>query len=191
MCHALGDLDTAETMARRSLRSWEGNAHTEALSSLVLGSTLTSMGRFAEAVQALERAEELGRRQGSALFIGEALARRSRTHWCEGDVGAAVESASAARETAGALDEPLRGSGLALAEVLAWTIIAIKATRTTAPTSTNTSGKSFSVLRVLFPAEPALKSPIESLKALTMVGRVFIRVIIPPKVTAPAPMYLI
>lgn len=121
MCHALGDLDTAETMARRSLRSWEGNAHTEALSSLVLGSTLTSMGRFAEAVQALERAEELGRRQGSALFIGEALARRSRTHWCEGDVGAAVESASAARETAGALDEPLRGSGLALAEVLAWT----------------------------------------------------------------------
>ena len=70
-------------------------------------------------------------------------------------------------------------------------IIAIKATRTTAPTSTNTSGKSFSVLRVLFPAEPALKSPIESLKALTMVGRVFIRVIIPPKVTAPAPMYLI
>lgn len=119
MCHALGDLDAAETMARRSLRSWAGNAHTEALSSLVLGSALTSMGRFAEAVEALDHAETLGRRQGSALFVGEALARRSRTQWCEGDLGAAVASAVAAREASGLLDEPLRGSGLALAEVLA------------------------------------------------------------------------
>ena len=51
MSHALGDLATAEAMARRSLRSWTGVAHTEALSCLVLGSTLASGGRFAEALE--------------------------------------------------------------------------------------------------------------------------------------------
>ncbi len=84
MCHALGDLGAAEEMARRSLRSWTGVAHTEALSSLVLGSTLASGGRFAEALEALDRAHELGLRQGSALFVSEALARRARLHWTAG-----------------------------------------------------------------------------------------------------------
>ena len=120
MCHALGDLGTAEAMARRSLRSWAGVAHTEALSSLVLGSTLTSSGRYGEAREAFERARELGRQQGSALFVSEALARRSRLHWCEGDPDAAIADAMAARAAAGQVDEPLRGSGLALAEMLAW-----------------------------------------------------------------------
>ena len=58
MCHALGDLGTAEAMARRSLRSWVGVAHTEALSSLVLGSTLTSSGRYGEALEAFEQVTE-------------------------------------------------------------------------------------------------------------------------------------
>lgn len=119
MCHALGDLNTAEAMARRSLRSWAGVAHTEALSSLVLGSTLTSMGRYDDALGHLERARELGRQQGSALFVSEAHARRSRLHWCAGDPDMAIASAAAARSAAGRVDEPLRGSGLVLAELLA------------------------------------------------------------------------
>ena len=119
MCHALGDLGTAEAMARRSLRSWAGVAHTEALSSLVLGSTLASGGRYAEALEALERARELGLQQGSALFVSEALVRRARG--CtgrEGDPAAARAATLAARAQAGSVTEPLRASALALMEVL-------------------------------------------------------------------------
>lgn len=118
MSHALGDLATAETMARRSLHSWAGVAHTEALSCLVLGSTLTSGGRFGEALETLARAQELGLRQGSALFVSEALVRRARLHWTAGDEAAAREATLAAREQAGSVTEPLRASGLALMEVL-------------------------------------------------------------------------
>ena len=89
MSHALGDLATAEAMARRSLQSWAGVAHTEALSCLVLGSTLASGGRFGEALETLARAHQLGLRQGSALFVSEALVRRARLHWAAGDAAAA------------------------------------------------------------------------------------------------------
>ncbi|MBK6293656.1 MAG: AAA family ATPase [Rhodoferax sp.] len=118
MCLALGDLGTAEEMARRSLRNWAGIAHTQALSSLVLGSTLTSQGRFAEALEALNRAYDLGQQQGSALFMSEALARRARLHWAAGQASAAREVTLAARAQAGDIIEPLRASALALMEVL-------------------------------------------------------------------------
>ncbi len=118
MCHALGDLGVAEEMARRSLRSWAGTAHTEALSGLVLGATLTSMGRFNEALQALQRAQELGRQQGSALFVSESLSRQARLHWCAGDLAAARRDIVAARAEAGRPAEPLRASAMALTEAL-------------------------------------------------------------------------
>lgn len=118
MCHALGDLDAAGTMARRSLQSWAGVPHTEAISLLVLGSVLTSLGRFSEASQALASAEELGRQQCSRLFASEALVRRARLHWCAGDALAARQAALAACEQAGPVCEPLRGSNLALMEIL-------------------------------------------------------------------------
>ncbi|MBK9675235.1 MAG: AAA family ATPase [Betaproteobacteria bacterium] len=118
MCLALGDPATAETMARRSLQSWACVAHTEALSSLVLGSTLTSLGRFAEAVECLDRAHDLGRRQGSCLFASEALVRRARLHWCAGQPVEAREALLAARDGIGEVTEPLRASGLALMAVL-------------------------------------------------------------------------
>ncbi|MBK8865395.1 MAG: AAA family ATPase [Betaproteobacteria bacterium] len=118
MSHALGDLATAEAMARRSLQSWAGVAHTEALSCLVLGSTLASGGRFGEALETLARAHQLGLRQGSALFVSEALVRRARLHWAAGDAAAAREATLAARAQAGSVTEPLRASALALMEVL-------------------------------------------------------------------------
>lgn len=118
MCLALGDLGAAEELARRSLRSWAGVAHAQALSSLVLGSTLTSRGRFDEALQVLDRACELGRQQGSDLFVSEALARRARLHWAAGDAQAARQATLAARALAGEVTEPLRVSALALMELL-------------------------------------------------------------------------
>lgn len=116
--HALGELGTAEKMARRSLHSWAGVPHTEALSLLNLGTTLTSLGRFDDASQALAEAEKLGRQQGSTRFGGEALVRRARLHWCAGEHVAARRAALAARAEAGSVCEPLRGSNLALMEVL-------------------------------------------------------------------------
>lgn len=118
MCQALGDLGAAEELARRSLRSWGSIAHAQALSSLALGSTLTSRGCFDEALQVLDRACELGRQQGSDLFVSEALARRARLHWAATDAQAARQATLAARALAGDVTEPLRASGLALMEVL-------------------------------------------------------------------------
>ena len=80
MLHALGQLLRAEEMARRSLKSWAGVAHTETLSWLVLGTVLTSAGRDDEAMAAFDNALRMGRAQGSALFEVEALVRRARLH---------------------------------------------------------------------------------------------------------------
>ena len=78
MLNALGDLVRAEEMARRSLLTWHGVAHTETLSLLVLGSVLTSTGRHGEALASLDQALRLGREQSSAMFEAEALVRRAR-----------------------------------------------------------------------------------------------------------------
>jgi tetratricopeptide (TPR) repeat protein len=118
MCHALGDLPRAEAMARRSLDSWRGLAHTETLSLLVLGAVLTSAGRFDEARPVLEQALALGRQQGSALFAGEALARQARLAWCAGDPGMARALAAQAWSLAGDTTEPLRLSALVLMSAL-------------------------------------------------------------------------
>lgn len=118
MCHALGELERAEDMARRSLRSWVGVPHTEALSRLVLGATLLSRGCFDEAREVLDQALRIGRQQGSDLFAGEALTRLARLHWCAGEVEAARSTTAHARQLVGKLTEPLRASALALMEVL-------------------------------------------------------------------------
>lgn len=80
LLHALGDLARAEDMARRSLRSWAGVAHTETLSQLALASILTSVGRYDAALAAVNTALDLGRQQTSAMFEAEALVRRSRIY---------------------------------------------------------------------------------------------------------------
>ncbi|QTN27620.1 AAA family ATPase [Rhodoferax sp. AJA081-3] len=80
MLQALGQLPRAELMARRSLASWAGVAHTETLSWLVLGTILTSAGRHDEALAAFDNALLLGRAQASPLFEAEALVRRARLH---------------------------------------------------------------------------------------------------------------
>jgi ATP/maltotriose-dependent transcriptional regulator MalT len=89
MLHAQGELASAEDLARRSLASWRGVPHTEALSLLVLGAVLTSAGRHDEADTVLGQALMLGREQKSALFEAEALVRRARLRqqcgrWVEG-----------------------------------------------------------------------------------------------------------
>jgi tetratricopeptide (TPR) repeat protein len=119
MCHALGDLDRAEVMARRSLRSWAGVPHTLALSSLVLGATLVSRGAYDEARSVLDEARRIGQQQGSTLFVGEALVRLARLHWGAGDAQAARAATRSARKQIGAVSEPLRASALAMMEVLA------------------------------------------------------------------------
>lgn len=118
MCQALGELDRAETMARRSLASWAGVPHTLALSQLVLGATLTSRGDFAGARAALDEAERLGATQGSALFVAEARVRRARMHWCAGAPAAARAELHAARAAMAGTAQPLLASALALMEVL-------------------------------------------------------------------------
>jgi hypothetical protein len=118
MCQALGELDRAETMARRSLASWAGVPHTQALPQLVLGATLTSRGDFAGARAALDEAERLGVAQGSALFVAEARVRRARMHWCAGEAAAAREDLRAARAATEGAAQPLLSSAVALMRVL-------------------------------------------------------------------------
>jgi hypothetical protein len=118
MCQTLGELDRAEVMARRSLASWAGVPHTQALSLLVLGATLTSRGDFAAAHGALHEAERLGQAQGSALFVAEARVRRARAHWCAGDTASARAAAAGAHAAIDGTPQPLLDSALALIDVL-------------------------------------------------------------------------
>lgn len=110
MCHALGDLSRAEVMARRSLTSWAGVAHTEALSLLVLGSVLTSAGRHAQAFEALDQAEQLGVDQGSSLFVAEAQVRRAKLRLQCGQYDAALRDLDLADTALHASTDPLRVS---------------------------------------------------------------------------------
>lgn len=116
---ALGRIEEAETMARRSLRSWKGVAHTETLSLLVLGLVLTSAGRHREAEAALLQAEQLAREQSSPGFEAEALVRRSRLLLQCGRVEHARELLETAAPMLASTDEPLRVSQLVLAQVQA------------------------------------------------------------------------
>lgn len=113
MLQALGELARAEAMARRSLLSWEGVAHTETLALLMLGLTLTSAGRYGEARGVLDRALELGRSQGSALFEAEALTRRARLYWQSGRIDLAAADLAVAEPLLAESRDPLRVSHLA------------------------------------------------------------------------------
>jgi tetratricopeptide (TPR) repeat protein len=77
MLHALGELQRAELMARRSLESWRGLPHTEALSLRVLGSILSSAGRDDEARTAFDQALQRAREQSSGLLESDTLVRRA------------------------------------------------------------------------------------------------------------------
>ncbi len=118
MLHALGRLGEAETMARRSLESWAGVAHTETLSLLVLGVILTSAGRFEEADDVLQRALRMAREQGSQGFEAEALVRHARL-WIQcGRIDQASQALDLAAPLLATSPEPLRVSQLVLAQVL-------------------------------------------------------------------------
>jgi ATP/maltotriose-dependent transcriptional regulator MalT len=101
-------------MARRSLVSWAGVAHTESLSLLVLGSILTSAGRNAEALDALNQAHQLGVEQGSALFVAEAQVRRARLQLQRGQVNAALQDLDEADSALNGSTDPLRVSQYAV-----------------------------------------------------------------------------
>ncbi len=118
MCHALGDLGRAETMARRSLVSWAGVAHTEALSFLVLGAVLTSAGRHAQAFEVLDQAEQLGVDQGSRLFVAEAQVRRAKLRVQCGQYAAALDDLDSANITLHDSTDPLRVSQYAVTRLV-------------------------------------------------------------------------
>ncbi|MBL0089616.1 MAG: AAA family ATPase [Ideonella sp.] len=117
MLHALGRIDEAEAMARASLRSWAGVAHTETLSLLVLGSVLGSAGRWVEAEQALTCALMLARDQASPGFEAEALVRRARVKLLSGRAAEAQSALDTAAPLLAASQEPLRVSQLVLLQV--------------------------------------------------------------------------
>jgi tetratricopeptide (TPR) repeat protein len=119
MLQALGRIADAEAMARRSLHSWAGVAHTEALSLLVLGLVLTSAGRHAEADAALQRALAMARAQASPGFEAEALVRRARLLLQCGHAAEAQQALDAATPLLAHSPEPLRVSQLVLAQVQA------------------------------------------------------------------------
>jgi tetratricopeptide (TPR) repeat protein len=118
MLHALGELTPAEAMARRSLQSWAGVAHTETLSLLALGSVLTSAGRHAEAEAALRQALGLAQAQSSAGFEAEARVRLARLLLQGGQADAAAQMLAAAAPLLQGSREPLRVSNWVLMAAL-------------------------------------------------------------------------
>ncbi|MCE4553642.1 ATP-binding protein [Roseateles cellulosilyticus] len=123
MLHALGDLPAAEDMARRSLRSWAGVIHTETLSSLALGSVLTSAGRHDEADAALRQALDMARAQSSGLFEAEARVRLARLRLQCGHADEAATLLDAAAPLLRDAREPLRVSNWVLMSTLTATAL--------------------------------------------------------------------
>jgi tetratricopeptide (TPR) repeat protein len=121
MLQALGRVAEAEIMAKRSLESWAGVAHTETLSLLVLGLALTSAGRLteADADAALLQALEKGRAQGSVGFEAEALVRRALLLLEWGKAANAQASLDLAAPLLTNCSEPLRLSQWLLAQARA------------------------------------------------------------------------
>lgn len=118
MLQALGEPLQAEAMARRSLQSWAGVAHTETLSLLVLGSVLSSLGRHAEAEAALQQGLRLAQAQSSAGFESEARLRLARLLLQCGQVAEAATQLAAAAPLLRDSREPLRVSNWVLTAVL-------------------------------------------------------------------------
>lgn len=118
MLHALGEVAQAEVMARRSLQSWAGVAHTETLSLLVLGSVLTTAGRHAEAEAALAQALTLAQAQASAGFEAEARVRQARLLLQCGQHDDAARMLAAAAPLLRDSREPLRVSNWVLMTTL-------------------------------------------------------------------------
>ena len=114
MHHALGELQRAETMVRRSLTNWQGVPHTECLSLLVLGTVLTSAGRLGEAHISLNQALALAQVQGSGLFESEALARRARMWLTCGQPAPADADLDAVQALLRDSNDPLRVSQYAV-----------------------------------------------------------------------------
>jgi len=119
MCQSLGDLQTAERMARASLENWRGVLHTEALSLLVLGSTLTSAGRYGEALATLQQAEQVARAQSSQLFLSEAWNRRAQLLLAAGHAEAALALLGDCAPMMRPDENPLRLSALLATRVAA------------------------------------------------------------------------
>jgi tetratricopeptide (TPR) repeat protein len=126
MLHAQGELARAEDLARRSLASWRGVPHTEALSLLVLGAVLTSAGRHDEADTVLGQALVLGREQKSALFEAEALVRRARLRQQCGRWAQAQADLDAAEPLLRGSNDPLRVSQYAALRVVVDAVLGVK-----------------------------------------------------------------
>ncbi len=67
----VGQLKKAETEIMQSLEHWQGSSHVEALSLMNLGFLRLSQGRFSDALNALQRAKEIGKAFGSLTFEGD------------------------------------------------------------------------------------------------------------------------
>ena len=119
MLHALGRAAEAEVMVRRSLQSWAGVVHAEAISLMVLGVVLLSAARFEEADEALARALQLARDQASPGFEAEALVRRARVLLAWDRPADAQAALAEAEALLGDSPEPLRVSQFVLAQVQA------------------------------------------------------------------------
>jgi tetratricopeptide (TPR) repeat protein len=118
MLHALGNLQRAEVMARRSLESWRGMPHTEALSLRALGSILTSAGRDDEARAALDQALQLACEQSSGLLESDTLVRRAHLLLLSDARQEAGRDLDAAQALLQDSSEPLIVSNYVLARVL-------------------------------------------------------------------------
>jgi tetratricopeptide (TPR) repeat protein len=67
----LGQLKQAETEIMLSFEHWTGSSHVESLSFMNLGFIRLSQGRFSDALDALQRAKEIGTAFGSLTFEGD------------------------------------------------------------------------------------------------------------------------
>lgn len=108
VCWARGRLAEAATWLERSLTTWRGVQHTEALSRSNLGLIRASQGRWAEALTLLDEAEILTRQIGSQTFLADVYYRRGLIHARAGRVHSAAPLYAEALTLMARVGDPFR-----------------------------------------------------------------------------------
>jgi tetratricopeptide (TPR) repeat protein len=108
VCIAHGALPEAKTWLERSIGSWSGVPHVEALSRSNLGLAHLHCGEYSLALAQLEHAERLAQDFGSQTFLADVLHRKAGVWFGSGNVERAADLTAHALEIARAVADPFR-----------------------------------------------------------------------------------
>ena len=107
-CTLAGLLSLGKQWLEKSLETWQGITHVEALTNSNLGYTLFLMGRYTEALNHLQLAETQSREVGSQTFLADTLYRQAGVYFFCGKIKKADDYLQQALQLMREVDDPYR-----------------------------------------------------------------------------------